>query len=470
MPPASAQDVPPPVTTPGALPPASRAGTGPERLKQKTTVRVETAPESGAAPKPKTFEWNLCWGGWDGLEMTLTEKTRWVHPLQALGLLPPRSVNLPVIHVDQVKLEGNLGGLLEVDGAAFSTTDALTAFDDGVQLRRARVVTSGDAILLVPFSYDIEIGYVPKQFNLAQAYLFFPNIRYAGSLMIGQYSPPMGLDLTTSSWDITFMEPAAPLQAIAPGTQAGIQIGNPFPGRRGTWALGVFGPGLGKSEYGTVSQGYGNLIGRLTWLALGRADPSVPSQNRFLHVGLSANIQFANSGTIRFQARPESYIAPIVIDTGNIETSGASTVGAEVAWVNGPFSAQGEFIHAFVSPNGGGSLNFGGFYGFAAWFLTGESRPYDPVGGDFARLHPRRNFSFRKGEGWGALEVAVRYSNTDLTDGAVHGGRLQMLVSGLNWYLRPQVKWMFEYGSGKVSEGASDGHIHFFQARFGVRF
>ena len=47
-------------------------------------------------------------------------------------------------------------------------------------------------------------------------------------------------------------------------------------------------------------------------------------------------------------------------------------------------------------------------------FLTGESRPCDPTVGDFKRLIPRRNFNFGKGGAWGAVELAGRFSHTDL--------------------------------------------------------
>jgi phosphate-selective porin OprO/OprP len=191
-------------------------------------------------------------------------------------------------------------------------------------------------------------------------------------------------------------------------------------------------------------------MGRLTWLPVGRLDPDVPAANRFLHLGLSANYQYSATSDLRYKSRPESYLAPVVIDTGNIDASGAATIAVEAAWVNGPFSLQGELIHSFVQVNNGSTLNFGGFYGSASWYLT--------------------NFDFGKAGAWGAVELAGRFSHTDLTDGSVQGGRLNILMAGVNWYLNPHLRWMFDCGMGRVSGGPLDGHMLIFQTRIGVDF
>src|SRR5207248_3046529 len=124
---------------------------------------------------------------------------------------------------------------------AFSTSSALLDLDDGVALRRARIAATGDFTLLMPVDFKVQLGYVPHEFNLAEAYLRFPYVSYIGRPQFGFFTPPMGLDLLTSSRDITFMEPAAPLQALAPSNAGGIQIGHPVFDQRATWSLGAFG-------------------------------------------------------------------------------------------------------------------------------------------------------------------------------------------------------------------------------------
>ena len=449
----------------------------PERLKEQIRISIETnvppvteSATNAVAPEEKSFKWDFSWRGWDGLHMEVSERTRLKNPWEMMGLAPRGSNGVTIIRLDRVKMSGTIGGRLEGDGAVFATSGNLTGFDDGAQLRRARLFIGGDCILLTPFSYRVEFGYIPNQFNLEKAYVVFPDIPYIGNLKLGQFQPPMGLDRITSSRDITFMEPAAPLQALAPRVEAGIQIGHPVFHDRATWALGVFAPGAGASEYGNASQDYGNAIGRLTWLAIDHIDPDHPSTNQFLHLGLSINLQYSSSSTVEYKSRPESYIAPDVINTGQIDANAATTFGLEAAWVNGPFSLQGEFLDSVVEEDSGGTLNFYGFYALASWFLTGESRPYDRQTGAFKRLIPQRDFNFGKGGGWGALQVACRYSYTDLTDGNVSGGRLNLLMGELNWYLQPHIRWMFDSGVGHVNGGPSDGNMFIFQTRVGIDF
>jgi phosphate-selective porin OprO/OprP len=384
-----------------------------------------------------------------------------------LGLRPV--TNATVLHLEQLKLAAHLGALLEVDGAVYNTSGNLD-IPNGIQLRRARLIAQGGGLLLIPFTYKFELGYIPHTFNVNQAWLASDHIDYIGHIKGGVFQPPMGLDLITSSRDLTFMEPGSVLQALAPGNEVGIQIGQPVLAQRGTWALGIFGGGLVDTEYGNASQRYGNLIGRLTYLVMDHIAPDHPEENHYLHLGLSANIQYSTTSAVRYRSRPESYLAPQLIDTGTIDASASGEVGAEAAYVNGPLSVQGELIDSLVREDSGELLSFYGFYANASWYLTGESRPYDRAKGAFRRLIPKRNFDFGKGGAWGAVELGARVSYTDLSDGDIHGGRMSLLMGELNWYLHSHLRWMFNAGGGHVSGGAHAGDIVLFQTRIGVDF
>lgn len=60
-------------------------------------------------------------------------------------------------------------------------------------------------------------------------------------------------------------------------------------------------------------------------------------------------------------------------------------------------------------------------------------------------MKPKRNFL--KEGGLGAWEVAARFSHLDLNDEGIIGGRLNNVTVGLNWYLNPnmRVMWNFVY-------------------------
>jgi phosphate-selective porin OprO and OprP len=455
----------------GSEPSSAEATAGPERLKENVRVTIDTNAPPAAVTETnveKRFSVQASWLGWDGLHLELNRRTRLPNPAGPFTRFMVSSNGLPPVCLDQVQMTLNLGARIEVDGAAFLTSGVVPDFANDVELRRALFTASGDCILVFPVSYEVQVGYRANNFYLNKSYLASEDLNYIGRLQVGVFSPPMGLELITSSRDITFMEPAAALQAIGPPNETGIQIGHPVLNQRATWALGIFGDAATDFEYGNASHNYGSAMGRLTWLALDHLDPDHPWANRFLHLGLSANLQYSVTSDIEYRSRPESYIAPIVIDTGVIDASKAVTVAAEVAWVNGPFSVQGEFIHALVQ--GTNSLNFGGFYAEASWYLTGESRPYDTASGAFQRLVPLRNFNLGRGGAWGAVELACRFSHTDLDDGYVQGGRLNLFMAGLNWYLNPNVRWMFNCGVGRVSGGEWDGHMLIAQTRIGVDF
>lgn len=452
--------------------------TGPQRLEQSTHLVLDTnaivataAGTNTAAAKAKSFTWKVDWKGWDGLQFEGVQKTPLKNPIEALGWQPEGNGPKPLshLHLEQVKMSGTIGGRLEVDAATFATTDTLTGFDPGVELRRLRVSLGGDCILVLPVSYFINLGYNSGGLYLDQSSLTFPAGRFLGSLKLGQFQSPMGLDLITSSRDVTFMEPAASVQALAPGIEAGIQIGRPVFDQRATWALGVFAPGAGAQDYGNASQNFGSLVGRVTWLPYYHPDRDEPAANRLLHLGLSANVLYSSSSTLRYRSRPESHLAPYVLDTGDINANRAADFGFEAAWINGPLTVQGEFLRSHVSENGVGELFFQGYYASASWYLTGESRPYDPATGAFQRLIPRQIFSFGA-DGWGAVELAVRFSHTDLSDGPVAGGRLNMLMAGVNWYLHPHVRWLFNSGVGRAAGGSQAGDMFIFESRIGIDF
>jgi len=458
----------PKTTTDTAAPPEE----GPERLKEQTRIIEETNAVPGAAttnavpPKPKSFTWKAKWAGWDGLHIELAQKTTIKGPFAGIREKLEGTNASRIFRLEELKMSGKIGGKLAVDAAGYVTGKEFQDFDPGVELRRARLYGKGDCLLILPVSYELELGYIPNEFYMENSYLRLRDIPWIGALKGGQFQPPMSLELSGSSRDLSFMEPAAPMQALAPGVSAGLQIGQPVLHQRATWRSGLFTGGVGQ-DYGDASKDYGRAILRFTGLPLWA--PREDGSGTLLHLGLSANILYSGSSTVRYRSRPESHLAPYVVDTGDIAAEGAGVVGGEVAWVSGPLSVQGEFLHSWVKDNNGQVANFEGFYASAGWFLTGETRPYNRAKGIFDRVVPKRNFDFGHG-GWGAWELAGRVSYVDLNSGEVNGGRLAMLMTGVNWYLHSHVKWRFDYGFGRVAGHDPEGNLNIFQTRVEVDF
>lgn len=99
---------------------------------------------------------------------------------------------------------------------------------------------------------------------------------------------------------------------------------------------------------------------------------------------------------------------------------------------------------------------------------------YKPKLGFYDRIKPKRNFSITNG-GLGAWELILRYSNLDLNDGSIMGGEMDVVTAGLNWYLSPTVRAIFNHGIAYVKRNDSqgilrDGAVDMAQFRFLVNF
>ena len=97
----------------------------------------------------------------------------------------------------------------------------------------------------------------------------------------------------------------------------------------------------------------------------------------------------------------------------------------------------------------------------ATFVLTGESRNYNPATASFTNPKPRAPLSL-SGGGWGAWEVAARYSDLDLNDDpgtlghalpadGIRGGDQRILSAVLNWYPNPALKFSLQFQNVDVS-------------------
>lgn len=440
---------------------------GPERLKEQVRIILVTNATESAQSEESSFHWDWSCKGWDGLYLGLSKRSRFGNPLGDFHRL--LGTTNALLHLEKAKMTARVGGRVAFDGAGFVTGGDLEGFDGGFEMRRLRIRVKGDCILLLPVSYQLELGYIPHQFDIEESYLAFRDLGYLGTLKIGQYRTPFSLDNYTSTRDIRFMEPAAPVTALSPGVNAGLQFGRGVFEDRMTWTLGFFGSGGATADFGDASQDYGRAIIRLTGLPIVHESPADPSAQRLLHLGLNFNLLYSASSSVRYRTRPESHLAPYVLDTGDIDANSAFMFDVETAWINGPLSLQGEFIGGQVNERQGTDPRFFGCYAQAGWFFTGESRPYLRSQGRFGRIVPRHDFQWR-GDGWGAWELVGRFSYTDLNNDIVAGGRMGLITAGVNWHPTAHIHWSFNYITGKVDGPDGEGRLRIFETRLEFDF
>lgn len=278
----------------------------------------------------------------------------------------------------------------------------------------------------------------------------------------GQFYEPMGLDQMTSDNDMVMLEFAAPTNTFLPGRSPGFMLRKAMKDdkvERFTWAAGVFRPDSGDNGVGVKGTGGYALTGRLTGL------PWYDNGN-LLHVGIAASERSIGAApttggvtatpTLTYSSNPEAHLLSNMISTGAIPADGELKLDGEVAWIYNAFSFQGEYYWDKVnvaSPSAINNPTFTGYYAQVAYTLTGERRPWKGADAYFGGITPSHN-AFQNG-GMGAWEVALRWSNVDLTDGSlatgVRGGSIDVLTLGLNWYANNCVRVMWDLSRADVN-------------------
>ena len=255
-----------------------------------------------------------------------------------------------------------------------------------------------------------------------------------GAFRFGYSKTVVGFEGATSTKADSFLELALPVQAMYEGRRTGIDwfIERPsFLVNAGYyWGQDLLGDNDGTT-----------LAGRVAWTPRKAAGDVI-------HLGIAASREHRESTVdgkgidhapaARLSTPPEAGLTPVrLVDTGSL--SNADSVqrrGLEGLWIGGPWSLQGELLHEDVSRYGGKpDFSADGFYVFGSWVLTGESRPYSL--GNVGNLKPKGS--------WGAWELLLRYSELDLNDGPVLGGKEHDWTLGANWYLTSHFKLQANY-------------------------
>jgi phosphate-selective porin OprO/OprP len=342
-----------------------------------------------------------------------------------------------------------------------------------VNARRARIGISGKAAGNWTFAFIYDAG---NSQDTAPAGIQSAQISYVGFKGViidlpGYSEPPYPLDTSVSSNDIMFLERAVPVN-VATNLGAGdfrSNTGVRFYSDR-YWIGAYFtGPAYGDSHT-NVHERFG---------AFQRASYQVMTGSNYsLHLGLNAFelLQAPDTGpntaaTVTLSDRPELRIDPTpLLTTGTIGTvanpvSSAQVYGFEAAGGWNSWYAQSEYFKYDVTRRGLDSNSFDGFYGQVSWTVTGEHRKYVPTTGAYSAITPNQPFGVNGGGG--AWELALRYSETNLTDNfvagtpiaaqptAINGGTLKNVTVGVNWYLNSYMRFMLNYVHSELDKANS---------------
>ncbi len=362
-----------------------------------------------------------------------------------LGQFFKRKKSFPDVH---------LGGFFKADWGIFgqdaTNIAAVGDVQDGADFRRARLNAHGDIWNDIGFMMEFDFAF-PGRPNFMDVYLDIRNTRL-GTLRFGQWRHSIGMDGLTSAKELTFLERALPF-AFLPFRQIGMGAFNHTEDETLTWAISAFrfptdafGGNVGDNG------GYG-MATRITY-----APWITEDGHRLVHMGAAYSFGDPANNRVRYRNQPEFFSGetggadlvpagvpsnvPAFVDTGPISTNNFNLFSAEAGLVLGSLYMQSEVIHAVVNQIGGPLVSFSGAYAYAGYFLTGEVRPYNRKNGVFGRVKPLHDFD---AGGWGAWELAARWSYIDLNDANIAGGRMNNVTGGVNWYLNPRTKFQFNY-------------------------
>ncbi|MEW6236064.1 MAG: porin [Candidatus Omnitrophota bacterium] len=362
-----------------------------------------------------------------------------------------------------------IGGRVQSDWYAGSVDNG--DFQDGTTFRRVWLKILGKVYDDFDFKlqYGLENDGVTRWKDLYFDYtgLDFTQIRF------GYYKEPFSMEELMFNGDLTFLE-RAPLNAlVSPSRSTGIMFHNGVLDNRMTWEAGVFKRtnAFGNGWESDGSAGDWDITARLTGLPWYE-----DNGEKLLHLGAAYSHKEWGGDALRYNSRGSYYNTganTTLVDTAGINADAVDMIGAELAMVYGPFTLSSEYVHSEVDAVAADSPSFDSYYVQASYFLTGESRPYKLGEGMWTQVKPKNNFSLKNG-GWGAWEVAARYTNLDLSDTPVAtaiGGDMDDYALALNWYLNPFTRVMWDYVHSESDDTAGvDQDADIFMMRLQLDF
>jgi phosphate-selective porin OprO/OprP len=372
-----------------------------------------------------------------------------------------------VVQLDMASYQDGTQGSLATDyrrgsvGANQREINAASDLSGGAYFRRARLGFEGSFTRDFDYRLMLELGGSgtegPTRINDAWiAYNGFAPFR----IQLGAFSPAANMEDSTSVEDLLFIVRATPSELSRTMGGADGRIGLGFRGAGQRW--------MSSLTFTTRTVNDAEVFDS-QFASVGRAGFLVASGGNYnVHLGLNGTYVFqpadqgntaANRYPVRFRDRPEIRVdGTRLIDTGGIDASSSYSAGVELGmnWKN--FFLQGENFWYGIQRRDPTTLpdpKFGGYYVEGSWVLTGEAHRYNMNNASFQRPRPRVPLSLADG-GFGAWELALRYSHTDLdfheglagtaaTLDAVRGGVQNIKAIGLNWYPNANFRLMLEY-------------------------
>ncbi len=356
-----------------------------------------------------------------------------------------------------------LGAGVLYDFATFAQDDASRQqfdLDAGAKPRDARVLLKGRLKFKRAVTWSAGVMYdgATDEWLLRETGVMVEVPELWGHVFVGRTKEGFSLNKVMVGYAGWTMERATISDATIPILADGVKWLGYLPKLGLVWNLGAYGDWL--SEGQTFSTYDYQIVGRLAWLP-------VMSETELLHVGISARYGKPNEGLLRLRSRPELFLTPYFVDTGEFPADGSKTMAFELYHRHGSLLLGSEyFVQRVEAPQSGDPWFHGGDF-VISWLLTGETRAYNTRGGFFNQVSPATTV-FEGGPG--AWELVGRVSFIDLDGGTLRGGRFWRVTPMINWHLSDHVRLELAYGYGSLDRFDLVGATQFFQSRVQLVF
>ncbi len=387
------------------------------------------------------------------------------------------------IHLDYWGFPGNSPGT-----NAFETGNPDITPQDRFGFRRVRLHADGKLWKTMEYKVEMEFA-AANDFEFRDVYMGWNDVPFFQTILAGNQKRPYGLDHINSSRYNIFLERPFVIEGFNQDSRRlGIQAYGFSEDLVYNWRFGVFNQRLIQDEGIYIGDHFqGELAGRMATTFWYDAPSDGRGYGHFAVAGTVANpdgtpIPGITSNEARFQTRPEARSTRRWLDTGAI--AGADNyqlLAFENVWNFGPVQIVGEYQHNWVDRNGFEDVLLHGGYAYIAYFLTGEYMPWDRESGQLDRPIPLENFFLVdtcddgiRG-GWGAWQVAYRWSHADFSDQDVLGGVGTSHTLGLVWYWNPYASMQFNAIHGEIDDhapvaGQTSGHYTILGTRFRIDY
>jgi phosphate-selective porin OprO/OprP len=344
---------------------------------------------------------------------------------------------------------------LSQDGNSESQVGNLSDFEGG-EIRAARFGVVGTLNFKRPWRYTVfamthafDKGFdvdTDEEFSFPDYRLDIP-VPADLTLSVGKQKEPISMERLMGLAYLPMQERAAFIDALLPSRNHGVVLSGATASDNVSWAVGAFNNWIDTGEsFGNTSN---QFVGRVTW-----APAVFQNESNLFHIGLGLRHSDLKQ-TVNVLRTPEFNNAPRYIDTGPISADDQMTYSLEAYWRNGPYWLGFEYIGTDVDSPQSGNPFFSGYHVTGSWAITGESRAYRKRSGVFDPLPVSRPVN--QG-GWGTVELAFRYSNTDLTDGAIDGGEMDIWSLGVNWWFTRWAQFGPNYRHISLDRYANEGY------------